>query len=94
MKIYATSNKVNLEKLAHDLTKLSKDFDPYGFMDAYDDFEDGYEDIFISLENGIGIDDILYELNQIIDSCADSDDEEDIEYAQEANRLYKLVKSL
>ena len=84
----------DLEKLAYDLTKLADNFDPYGFMDAYDDFNDGYEDIFYTLENGIGIDNILYELDRIIEECSDSDNAEDREYLREANRLYRIVKSM
>lgn len=99
MKISKKSNRIDIEKLAHDLTKLAEDFDPYEFRDAYDTFDDGYNDVLKSLSSTEGVEGILYELDRIIDECKESyemypNDSDSKEYEVEATRLYNLVKSL
>ena len=44
-----TRPSVGAARLASDLVQLSRDIDPYGFMDDYETFEDAYQEMLSNL---------------------------------------------
>ena len=77
----------DIVQLAYDLTKFGEDYDPYGFDDAYDSFEAGYDDNFYALSaGGAYVDGILEYMDLVIE------EDEDPSFVHDAINLRKRVE--
>ena len=66
-------NKIDFNKLAHDITDFYYDYDPYEFKDCYDNYESGLDDTRKTLLSSSGTKSIIYNLNEINNDLSNDD---------------------
>ena len=75
--------------IAERINNLTYDFDPYGYIDSYEDFESGVKDVEELLSDDLGRETIIIYLNDVVENTEDDD-----EMVKEATELIKIIKEM
>lgn len=74
--------------IAERINNLAYDYDPYSYIDSYEDFESGVKDVEELLSDDLGRETLIIYLNDLLE---ETDDEEMI---KEAKELVEIIKEM